>query len=135
MVPERVQGTRVGRHGMVVEVAAHDPPQPAPLHGDRLVHALPQLLLDHPQLRLHAVPPALPPKLGIMPGAGLATDEGKTQEVESLRLAEHRAAGGSWAATSTTMPCRPTRVPWTRSGTMSPTSGGARYGVAVRRIG
>ena len=79
MVPERVQGTRVGRHGMVVEVA--------PLHGDRLVHALPQLLLDHPQLRLHAVPPALPPKLEFA-GAGLATDEGKAQEVEALRLAE-----------------------------------------------
>src|SRR4051794_22063335 len=89
MVPERVQGTRVGRHGMVVEVAAHDPPQPAPLHGDRLVHALPQLLLDHPQLRLHAVPPALPPKLEFA-GAGLATDEGKAQEVEVSGLPSPR---------------------------------------------
>src|SRR4051794_28993219 len=63
MVPERVQCTRIGRHGVIVEVAAHDPLQPSPLLGDRLVHALPQLVLDHPQLRLHAVPPAPPPKL------------------------------------------------------------------------
>ena len=43
--------------------------------------------------------------------------------------------GRSCAATSTTTPCRPTRVHWTRSGTMSPTSGGARCGVAAKRIG
>jgi hypothetical protein len=35
-------------------------PQPLPLCGDRLVHAPPHLAFDHPQLRLHAVPPGLP---------------------------------------------------------------------------
>ena len=87
MVPERVQCTRIGRHGVVVEVAAHDPLQPSPLLGDRLVHALPQLVLDHPQLRLHAVPPAPPPKLEFT-CTGLAASEGEAQEVEGLRLAE-----------------------------------------------
>ena len=47
--------------------------------------------------------------------------------------------GGGWggwsAATSTTTPCRPTLVHLTCSGTMSPTSGVARCGVAARRIG
>jgi RNA-directed DNA polymerase len=43
--------------------------------------------------------------------------------------------GGSSAATSTTTPCRPTDKHWPRSGTMSPTSGGARCGVVARRTG
>ena len=47
--------------------------------------------------------------------------------------------GGGWsglsAATSTITPCRPMVRHWTCSGIMSPTSGGARCGVAVRRIG
>src|SRR5215831_15077270 len=37
MVPEHVQCARVGRHCVIVEVAADDPPQPLPLFGDRLV--------------------------------------------------------------------------------------------------
>ena len=39
MVPEHVQCLSVGRHGVVVEVAADDTPQPLSLIGDRLVHA------------------------------------------------------------------------------------------------
>ena len=42
---------------------------------------------------------------------------------------------GSCAATSTITPCRPMLVHWTCSGTMSPTSGGARCGVAAKRVG
>ena len=48
--------TRNGRHGVIVEVAADDPLQPSSLLGDRLVHSS-QFVLDHPQLRFHAVPP------------------------------------------------------------------------------
>src|SRR3974377_2560104 len=36
MVPDNVQCARVGRHCVVVEVAADDPSQPPPLLGDRL---------------------------------------------------------------------------------------------------
>jgi hypothetical protein len=43
--------------------------------------------------------------------------------------------GMSSKATSTTTRCRPTTVHWARSGTMSPTSGDARCGDAVRKIG
>ena len=59
MVPERDQCTGIGRHGVVVEVAADDPSQPLPLRGDRLVHALPHLLFNynHLELRLQAVRP------------------------------------------------------------------------------
>jgi hypothetical protein len=42
--------------------------------------------------------------------------------------------GGWSAATSITTPCRPTHMHWASSGTMSPTSGGARCSVAVRRM-
>src|SRR6516225_4119504 len=87
MVPEHVQCARVGRHCVVVEVAADDPSQPPPLLGDRLVHAPSQRLLDLPQLRLHAVPSGLPLELEFA-RAGLAADEGEAQEVEGLRLAE-----------------------------------------------
>ena len=87
MVPERVQSTSVGRHGVVVEVAADDMPQPFPLYGDRLVHAPPHLLFDHPELCPHAVPPGLPFELEFAL-AGFAADEGEAQEVEGLRLAE-----------------------------------------------
>ena len=59
MVPEHVQCARVGRHCVVVEVAADNPPQPLPLLGDRLVHAPSQPLFDLPQLRLHTVPSGL----------------------------------------------------------------------------
>ena len=45
------------------------------------------------------------------------------------------AGAGRHAATSTTTQCRPTVVHWPCSGTMSPTSGGARCGGAARRIG
>src|SRR5262249_47929738 len=44
MVPEHMQCMGIGRHGVVVEVAAYDPCQPFPLCGDRLVHAPPHLL-------------------------------------------------------------------------------------------
>jgi hypothetical protein len=40
MVPEHMQCMGIGRHGVVVEVAAYDPCQPFPLCGDRVVHAL-----------------------------------------------------------------------------------------------
>src|SRR5262249_48487614 len=60
MVPEHGQCTGVGRHCVIAEVATNDVPQPFPLIGEWLVHALPQLLFDHPQLRPHAISPGLP---------------------------------------------------------------------------
>src|SRR5436309_6352198 len=87
MVPKDVQGTTVGRHCVVVEVAADYLAKPFPLGGDRQVHAPSQYVLDLPQLRPHAVRPGLPFDLECA-GAGVAADEGEAQEVEGLRLAE-----------------------------------------------
>src|SRR5215813_14272271 len=87
MVPEHGQCTGVGRHCVIAEVATNDVPQPFPLIGEWLVHALPQLLFDHPQLRPHAISPGLPFDLEFAL-AGLSADEGEAQEVEGLRSAE-----------------------------------------------
>src|SRR4249920_1236825 len=87
MVSEHVQCTTVGRHCVIVEVAADNPAQPFPLLGDRLVHAPSHLLLDLLELRPHAVPSGFPFDLEF-PCSGLAADEGEAQEVEGLRLAE-----------------------------------------------
>src|SRR5262252_10398596 len=87
VVPEHRQCAAVGRHRMVVEVAADDPSQPLPLLGDRLMHASPHLLFDHLELRPHAVPPGLPFDLEFVL-TSLAADEGEAQEVEGLRLAK-----------------------------------------------
>src|SRR5207245_3411873 len=87
MVPEHVQCSRIGRHCVVVEVAADDVPQPLPLFGDWLLHAPPHLRFDHLELCLHAVPPGFPFDLEFaLPS--LAANEGEAQEVEGLRLAE-----------------------------------------------
>jgi hypothetical protein len=86
-VQEHDQCTGVGRHCVVVEVAANDPPQPFPLLRDWLMHAPPHLLFDHLELRPHAVPSALPLKLELA-CSGFAADEGEAQEVEGLRFAE-----------------------------------------------
>src|SRR6516165_2895048 len=87
VVPEHRQCAAVGRHCMVVEVAADDPSQALPLLGDRLVHASPHLLFDHLELRPHAVPAGLPFDLEFVL-ASLTADVGKAQKVEGLRLAK-----------------------------------------------
>src|SRR5689334_11789918 len=87
VMPEHLQCTTVGRHCVVIEVAADDSPQPLPLRGDRLVHAPSHLLLHFLELRPHAVPSGLPFDLEFS-RSGLAADEGETQEVEGLRFAE-----------------------------------------------
>ena len=81
------QRRTVGRHGVIVEVALDDLSQPFPLDRDRLVPALPQLLLDGLQLRPHAVAPGFPFEEELAP-TRLATDKSEAQEVEGLRLAE-----------------------------------------------
>src|SRR5215218_9927220 len=78
---------------MVGVVAGDDLPQPLPLPGNGLVHPPSQLLLDHPELRLHAVvrlhavAAGLPIDLEVT-STRLATNAGKAQEREGLRLAK-----------------------------------------------
>src|SRR3712207_1749881 len=60
MVPEASQRPMVGRDRMVGEVAGHDPLQPCPLRGDRLMPTPSQPLLDFPEPCLHAVASGLP---------------------------------------------------------------------------
>src|SRR5262249_41738144 len=90
VMAEHDQCPGIGMHGMVVEVALYDIPQPFPLRGDRLVHAPPHLLFEHLELRPHAVRTGLPLDLEFT-RAGFSADERKAQEVEGLPLAE--AAG------------------------------------------
>src|SRR5262249_36702850 len=78
---------RVRGNGVIGEKASDDLRQPTPLHGDRLVHAPPQLLLDFLELRSHAVTPGM--ALQLEPTAARAPGYvGKAQEVEGLRFAE-----------------------------------------------
>src|SRR4051794_20681688 len=72
---------------MVGEVAGDHLLQPAPLDGDRLMHAPPQRLPDRPERRPHAVAPALPRELEAASARSPAY-VGEAQEVEGLRLAE-----------------------------------------------
>ncbi len=55
-LPEYHERPEVGWHCVVVEIAIDDIPQPFPLNSDRLVQAPPHLLLNHLELRSHAVP-------------------------------------------------------------------------------
>ena len=87
MVPKDVQGTTVGRHCVVVEVAADYRAEPFPLRGDRQVHAPSQYGPDLPQLRPHTVRPGLAFDLELT-GSGLTANEGEAQKVEGLRLAK-----------------------------------------------
>ena len=87
MVAEGHEGPAVRWHRMISKVAVDHLPQPAPLDGDRLMHAPPQRVLDPPQGRPHAVGAALPLELEGAP-AGSPADVGEPQEAERLRLAE-----------------------------------------------
>src|SRR3954452_21275677 len=87
MVAEGHEGTAVRWHRMISKVAADHLPQPAPLDGDRLMHAPPQRVLDPPQGRPHAVGATLPLELEGAP-AGPPADVGEPQEAERLRFAE-----------------------------------------------
>jgi hypothetical protein len=72
IVAEGLQRVAVRRHRVVVEKAS----KPAPLLRDRLVHALPQFLLDLQELRPHSVPSG-PPLEEEAPLSGCSADEGK----------------------------------------------------------
>ena len=84
IVEEHVQYLTVGRHCVIVEVAADDSPQPFPLIENRPVHALAQLLFNQPELRPHAVPPGLPSDLEF-PRSGFTADEGEAQKIPRRR--------------------------------------------------
>src|SRR6516164_3557870 len=78
---------RVGRHGVIGEIASDNLRQPAPLLGDRLVHPLSHLLLDLLELAPHAVTPGFPLKEELAM-TGASADVGEAQEIEGLRFAE-----------------------------------------------
>src|SRR5882757_10664946 len=84
---ERAECPNVCGHCVIIEVAANDLPQPFALHGDGLVHAQSQLLLDHHKLCSHAVGPTLALQHET-PLTGSPTDERKAQEFEGFRFAE-----------------------------------------------
>ena len=86
-VKEHAECTTVGRHRVVVEVAADDLPQPFSLYGYRLVHSLSQLLFDGFQLRSHTVLPGFAPYKELAPTRP-AADESEAQEVEGLRFTQ-----------------------------------------------
>jgi hypothetical protein len=52
----------IGRHGVVVEPAGNDLPEPRSLHGDRIVPAPPEFFLEAPQFCPYPVAPGFPPK-------------------------------------------------------------------------
>ena len=87
MVVEDREGATIGRHRMVVEVAADDRSQPLSLKGDCLMSSPSQLLLDFLEFRPHAVASGLPVKQEAALER-LAADEGESQEVEGFRLTE-----------------------------------------------
>ena len=68
------------RHGVVGHVPAHHAGQPAALHWDGLMHALPELAVDRLQLRPHPFRDRDPPV------PGLPADVREAQEIERLRL-------------------------------------------------
>src|SRR3974390_478752 len=59
-VRKDVQGTTIGRHGVVVEVTADYRAEPFPLRGDRQVHAPSQYRPGLPAVPPHAIRPGLP---------------------------------------------------------------------------
>ena len=74
MVVEHREGATIGRHRVVVKVAADDRSQPFPLEGDCLMSPLSQFLLDCLEFRPHAVAPGLSFERDVAPSA-LAADE------------------------------------------------------------
>ena len=87
----------VAGHGVVGEMSSHHACQPAPLLGDGLMPAPPQLVLDLLELRPHPfcdrdAPQPEPPV------PGLPADMREAQEIERLRLPDRPAAERRWAA-------------------------------------
>src|SRR5258708_24381339 len=78
---------RVGRHGVIGEIASDNLRQPAPLLGDRLVHPVSHLLLDLLELTPHAVTPGFPLEEELAM-TGTSANVGEAQEIEGLRFAK-----------------------------------------------
>ena len=87
MIVECSQCRAVGRHGMVGEEASDHLLEPAPLLGNRFVHAPPQFLLDLPERCPHAIAPCCSFDKEL-PTAVAFADEGKPKKVEGLRFSE-----------------------------------------------
>src|ERR1700692_2296462 len=87
VVAERTEGPRVRRHRVIREVASNHLPEPFPLFGDRIIHALSQLLLDLPELRSHTIAAGLPLQLESTT-TRFPAKEYETQERKGFRFAK-----------------------------------------------
>ena len=85
--PKALETGEGSGNGMIVEVALYHAPQPFPDFRQRMMHALPELVLHLFQLGKESLSDALAQheELAVLPS--LPTDVGEAQEVERLRLA------------------------------------------------
>jgi hypothetical protein len=79
VVAEGAQCPTTGRHGVVVEEAGDDLPEPIPLLAEWRMHLTPQFLFDLLESCSHAVAAALPPEEELA-GRRCAADEGEAEE-------------------------------------------------------
>ena len=87
MVAERAKRPSVRRHGVIREEPCDHRLQPSTLFRNGVVHAVPQLHLELPKRRSHAVSSCLALELE-RPAPRLAADEREPQEGEGLRFAK-----------------------------------------------
>lgn len=87
MMMERSKCITVRWHCVVSKESAYNLPQPFPLLRDRQMFPPLKFLLDLLEFRSHAVAPRLPAKQELALSR-LATDEGESQKIDSLRLAK-----------------------------------------------
>ena len=80
---------RSSRHSVVIEVAGNNLLQPDPLSGNWLVHTLSQFLLNHFELRSHAIATGLPLEKELA-ATRLTSDEAEPEEIEGLRFSSPR---------------------------------------------
>ena len=81
------QSGAVGRHRVVLEVPPHYLTQPFPDNRYGVVHPLPQLRFQFPQLGPHPVSPRLPHQQEI-PLPAASADMGESQKVERFRFTQ-----------------------------------------------
>src|SRR6516162_11516787 len=95
MIVECSQCRAVGRHGMVGEEASDHLLEPAPLLGNRFVHAPPQFLLDLPERCPHAIAPCCSFDKEL-PTTVAFTDEGKPQTRRTPTATKSNRSSALW---------------------------------------